>query len=146
MTWTVLMTEATLLGLKVAILGRRVLLVAFGGALGSVLRYLVGLWAGQMLDPTFPWGTLMVNILGCFMIGALATLADEVGAIGPEARALLIVGVLGGFTTFSSFALDTQRLLEASELLRATLYVGGSLAISFAGTLLGIGFIRVIYR
>lgn len=146
MTWTTLTTAATLLGLKATVLGRRILLVALGGAVGSVLRYLVGLWAGQTLDPTFPWGTMSVNIVGCFMIGALATLADEVGVIGPEARTLLIVGVLGGFTTFSSFALETQRLIEAKEMVYMALYVAGSLGISFLATLLGIGLIRLLYR
>ncbi|MHB8577958.1 MAG: fluoride efflux transporter FluC [Dehalococcoidia bacterium] len=68
-------------------------------------------------------GTLSVNVIGGFIIGLLATFADELGRIGPDERLLLVVGVLGGFTTFSSFTLETWRLAENSELGRASLYV-----------------------
>jgi CrcB protein len=129
---------ANLSGLGGPTLLGRVALVALGGALGSVCRYLVGLYAAQQLSATFPWGTLIVNVVGSFLIGALATLADDAGVIGPETRVLLVVGVLGGFTTFSSFSLDTLRLIEANELLYTSLYVSGSLALSLMATAVGI--------
>ena len=85
----------------------RLLLVLLGGGLGSAARYLVAVWMADRFGPFFPWGTLTVNILGSLLIGLLATLADELGSLGPEVRLFLIVGVLGGFTTFSSFSLET---------------------------------------
>ncbi|MHB8575483.1 MAG: fluoride efflux transporter CrcB [Dehalococcoidia bacterium] len=124
----------------------RVGLVAAGGAFGSISRYLVALYTAQYFGGTFPWGTLVVNVVGSFLIGVLATLADEVGVIGPETRVLLVVGVLGGFTTFSSFSLDTLRLLEANELLRGGLYVCASLAVSFLAATAGIALARALNR
>lgn len=86
----------------------RLLLIAAGGAAGSVLRYLASGFA-QDLAPgsTFPVGTLVVNVLGCFAIGVIAELADTHGLVTPATRSLLVVGFLGGFTTFSSFANET---------------------------------------
>jgi CrcB protein len=136
---------ATLLGLKSAVLLRRVLLVALGGAAGSVARYVVGLWTAQAFG-AFPWGTFSVNVLGAFAIGVLVTLADELHSIGPETRALLVVGVLGGFTTWSSFSYDTVHLVQEHELPRAVLYLGGSLMLSLLCTALGIGLTRNVYR
>ena len=137
---------AAIFGLRSAIFARRVLVVALGGAAGSVARYVVGLWTAQAFGATFPWGTFTVNVLGCFLIGVLATFADEAGSIGPQGRALLVVGVLGGFTTFSSFSLDTIRLVQANELVRASAYVVGSLALSFVAALAGIALARALSR
>ena len=135
----------TILGLKSAVLARRVALVALGGAVGSVARYVVGLWTAQAFG-AFPWGTFTVNVVGAFVIGVLVTLADEIHSFGPETRALLVVGVLGGFTTWSSFSYDTVHLVQENELLRAVLYVGGSLTLSLLFTALGIGLTRNLYR
>jgi CrcB protein len=90
--------------------------VAIGGALGSVSRYLLGNWiqtASRSVD--FPYGTLAVNLLGCFVIGFLSQLAEARGVFTPEARALIFIGILGGFTTFSSFANETYNLFSAGE-------------------------------
>ncbi len=83
--------------------------VALGGALGSVARYACSVGAARWLGAAFPWGTLFVNVAGSFAIGLLAALvaADGRPALGSDARAFLLVGVLGGFTTFSSFSLET---------------------------------------
>jgi CrcB protein len=102
------------------------LLVALGGAAGSVLRHLVSLLAAAQLGTGFPWGTLVVNVLGSGLIGVAA----GVGVQG-EARLLLVTGLLGGFTTFSAFSLETATLYERSPLL-ATLYVGLSLALGLS--------------
>ncbi len=83
-----------------------------GGGTGAVLRYAVGLWVEARTGPAFPWGTLTVNVAGCFAIGVLATLADEHAWITPAARLLLVTGLLGGFTTFSTFGLETWELVE----------------------------------
>ncbi len=116
----------------------RLLLVLAGGAVGSAGRYLVTIWMAERFGASFPWGTLTVNVVGSFVIGLVATLADEFGSIGPQARVLLVVGVLGGFTTFSSFSLETLRLAEQNELPRAALNVLGSLTLGFAAALLGV--------
>lgn len=120
----------------------RLLLVLAGGALGSGGRYLVGTWVAARFGAGFPWGTLAVNIAGSFLIGLLATLADERGAISPQTRVFLVVGVLGGFTTFSSFSLETLRLVDHGDTARALLNVAASLLFAFAAALLGIAVAR----
>jgi CrcB protein len=86
----------------------RVLLIGLGGFLGAVLRYwLGGVAQACATQSTFPIGTLVVNVLGCFAIGALSELVEARGFLTPDGRAFLIVGVLGGFTTFSAFANET---------------------------------------
>jgi CrcB protein len=102
------------------------LLVALGGAIGSVARYLVSVAALAALGPAFPWGTLAVNILGSAAIGAAAGMGIE-----GQQRLLLVTGVLGGFTTFSAFSLETGALFERSPLL-AVLYVVASVTLGLA--------------
>jgi len=99
---------------------QEVLLVGTGGFLGASLRFVVS-GLVQRLDPAgaFPYGTLSVNVLGCLVIGVLGGLADTKGVIGPTARLVVILGVLGGFTTFSTFAYETLALLRDGENLRA---------------------------
>ena len=115
----------------------RLLLVLAGGGLGAALRYLTGLWIAGRFGGAFPWGTLAVNVTGSLLIGLVATLADERGSIGPETRTFLVAGVLGGFTTFSAFSLETLRLEEAQTPARAALYVLASVALSLAAVLVG---------
>lgn len=111
-----------------------VLLVGGGGALGAIARYGVGgLVHRNPVLAGFPFGTLTVNLLGCLLIGLGAGLADARQVIGPEARLFLFVGVLGGFTTFSSFGYETVALLRDHEFLRAGLNAGLNV---FAGLLL----------
>ena len=93
-----------------------IIFVAVGGAFGSVFRYLLGTWtqtASKSLD--FPYGTLTVNLLGCFAIGFLAQLAEARGVFTSETRAFVFIGILGGFTTFSSFGNETINLLREGE-------------------------------
>jgi fluoride exporter len=94
----------------------------------------------------FPWGTLAVNIAGSFLIGALATLADERRLLSPEARLLLLGGVLGGFTTFSAFSLETWRLAEGGSPPRALIYVALSLAGAFLAVAVGVWAVRLLIR
>lgn len=82
------------------------LLVGVGGAIGAVLRYVIGTAVQAGTGPGFPWGTLVVNVAGCLAVGVVSALADR-HDLTPETRAFLVVGVLGGFTTFSAFANDT---------------------------------------
>lgn len=114
----------------------RYLLVALGGALGSALRYGLGAWVQGVLGPGFPYSTLVVNALGSFLIGLVLRLSLE-GVLSGEARLFLAVGVLGGFTTFSSFSYETLALLQGGEAGRAFLYALGSLLLVFGGYRLG---------
>ncbi|GAA5335652.1 MULTISPECIES: fluoride efflux transporter CrcB [Thermus] len=106
----------------------RYLLVALGGALGSALRYGLGAYVQGLLGPGFPYSTLFVNALGSFLIGAVLRLSLE-GALSPEARLFLAVGVLGGFTTFSTLSYETLALLQDGEVGQALAYVGLSLGL-----------------
>ncbi len=116
----------------------RLALVIAGGGLGTVARYFVGLWMAGRFSADFPWATLSVNVAGAFLIGLLATMADENGAIGADARAFLIIGILGGFTTFSSFALEWWRLAEGGNSTNAVLYIAASLVLSGVAVTAGI--------
>ena len=114
------------------------MLVLLGGALGSGARYLVSLFFLERFGSGFPWGTLTVNVVGSFLIGLIAALADEQTVLGPSSRVFLVVGVLGGFTTFSSFSLETLRLLEHDGVGPALLNVAGNGALSILAAVLGI--------
>ena len=111
-----------------------VLLVALGGAVGAVARYGVGLGAARLFGLAFPWGTLLVNVVGGLAMGVLAAEA------GPDQEALRLalgVGVLGGFTTFSAFSLETVRLMEHQPGL-AMLYVAASVLLSVGACWVGL--------
>ena len=97
-----------------------VFIVGIGGFIGSALRYLVAGWAQQIsksLD--FPYGTLTVNLIGCFVIGFLGQLAESRGVFTSETRLLVFIGLLGGFTTFSSFGNDTLNLARSGQMFNA---------------------------
>ncbi len=112
-------------------------LVAFGGAVGSVARYLVGTALVAMLGPAFPWGTLTVNVTGAFAAGVLLGVGDARGV--PDAtRLLLLTGFLGGYTTFSAFAVETMRLAEQQGALVAGGNVGANLVVGIAAAAIGI--------
>ena len=101
--------------------------VALGGALGSVFRYLLSAWtqsASKSVD--FPYGTLTVNLMGCFVIGFLAQLAEARGVFTSQSRAFVFIGILGGFTTFSSFGNETINLLRDGETWNALANVGAN--------------------
>jgi CrcB protein len=107
--------------------------VALGGAVGSVLRWLVGGWVHALMPTsTFPWGTFVVNALGSFAIGALLGLALERALVSPATRLLLVTGVLGGFTTFSAFSYETLQLARDGQWPAAAGYSLGSVAVGFA--------------
>ena len=114
------------------------LLVALGGAIGSVARYrLSGLVLHHTIDWRFPAGTFAVNVLGCLTAGVLAGLAEKHDLLSPEARLLLFTGVLGGFTTFSAFGLETMFLLRRGEVWIAAANVLGSVVAGLLALWLG---------
>ena len=115
------------------------LVVAIGSAIGGVSRYGVGLLAARAWGVTFPWGTLLINIAGSFVIalfGAM-TLANGPMPMSTNMRAFVMIGFCGGFTTFSSFSLQTMELLQAGEIVAAALYILASVGLCLAGVFLG---------
>lgn len=101
------------------------MLVGTGGFIGAILRYgLSGFVQGSTPMSTFPWGTLAVNLLGCLMIGLIAGLVESRQLLTLEVRMFALIGVLGGFTTFSTFGYEAIALMRDSEYLRAFAYVG----------------------
>jgi CrcB protein len=113
--------------------------VAIGGALGSIARYWCSGFAARMIGETFPWGTIVVNILGSFVIGFAATAMGPDGRMfyGTGARTFVMIGVCGGFTTFSSFSLQTLNLVNDGEVLAAFGNIGISVMACFAAVWLG---------
>lgn len=113
-------------------------LVFLGGGLGSVGRWLVGLGAMRLMGTGFPWGTLAVNLIGGLVMGVLARVLVFLPSSGHDARVFLMTGVLGGFTTFSAFSLDTANLWLRGEAGAAALYVGLSVAGSLGAVAVGL--------
>lgn len=101
--------------------------IAAGGAIGACARYAMNLATLQALGPAFPWGTFAVNVLGCFLFGLIAGLAASRGMFSQTGRVFLLVGVLGGFTTYSSFAFESVELARSGQLAAAAANVGGQL-------------------
>jgi len=116
--------------------------IALGGAVGAVARHLVGAHLLRLLGGGFPWGTLTVNVLGSFAMGALIELMALRWNVGPELRAFMTVGVLGAFTTFSTFSLDVAVLGERGEVLPAALYVLLSVGLSISALFFGLWLFR----
>ncbi|HEX6995438.1 MAG TPA: fluoride efflux transporter CrcB [Gammaproteobacteria bacterium] len=112
--------------------------VALGGALGSMSRYAVGRVVARFAEGAFPWSTLIVNVSGSLLIGVLAALAaDGRAPLSSEARAFLLVGVLGGFTTFSSFSLETLSLVRDGQWVGAAVNVLASVGLCFLAVSIG---------
>lgn len=113
--------------------------IAAGGALGTLVRYWINLLATARLGEAMPWGTIGINISGSFLIGMVAALTEPGGRLmlSPEVRLFLIVGFCGGYTTFSSFSLQTLALLQAGEPVRAAANVVGSVLLCLLAVWLG---------
>ena len=124
------------------------LYVALGSAIGGVSRYLLGGLVQRMLDTTFPAGTLLVNVTGSFLLGAIIRYALEIPSLTPEVRAFLTIGFCGGYTTFSTFSYETMALLEDGEWARAGVYITASVILSLIATFLGLALARqvIIWR
>ena len=115
-----------------------ILAIAVGGALGSVLRFLASTWTDNRLGGDFPYGTLLVNVLGSLLMGLLYTLLVERSALDPIWRAGLIIGVLGGFTTFSAFSMETVNLIAGGEFPKALVNIALSVCLCLTATWIGI--------
>jgi len=121
-----------------------VLLVALGGALGSVTRYLVSQAVHRISSPFFPYGTFVVNVTGCLVFGLFAGLANERGPLGTGGRAFLLVGLLGGYTTFSTFGFETFELVRTARFGAAMANAGGQVILGVAGLWLGLVLSRAL--
>jgi CrcB protein len=120
------------------------LVAGAGGFVGAILRYwvsgIVQRWSGSM----FPFGTLAVNVLGCLLLGAVMALVEYRQLLGPHSRILVTIGMLGGFTTFSTFGYETFMLLRDNELAMALANVGLSVAVGTAAVMLGWFAVRAV--
>lgn len=123
----------------------RLLLVGLAGAVGTCARYLVGLGAGRMLGTGFPFGTLIVNVVGCFLIALIAQVALTTELISPTLRVTLTTGFLGGFTTYSSFNLETTRLMQERAWYAAATNFGATVIGCFLAGVLGFAVARRIF-
>jgi CrcB protein len=121
-----------------------IIAVAFGGAIGSVARYLVGIGSGKLLGLDFPWGTLIINVVGSFLIGAFVESFALRWDLPQVARVFLTVGICGGFTTFSTFSLDSYLLMDRGEWWPAVSYIIGSVILSIAGLVAGLQIVRAV--
>ena len=125
---------------------RAVVAVAAGAAIGGALRYVVGQLFLQRFGPGFPYGTLFINVSGSFLIGIVAQLAlTRAFGITPLVRLLLATGILGGYTTFSTFSLDALTLLESGAM-PALVYSVASVVLGFGGAALGVVLARLALR
>jgi len=123
---------------------RILFIIFFGGGLGSLLRYLVNRWVTGLATTVFPYGTFLVNITGCFLIGFLVFFTERFGSNALNWRLFLVTGFCGGYTTFSSFSFENIQLMTNHHIFTLLLYTLGSIALGFAATYMGIVLARNI--
>ncbi len=116
----------------------RFLMVCLGGAFGTGARYLFGGWAQRALGTAFPYGTLIINLVGSFLLAAIMYLSLEVGLIPANARVVLATGVMGGFTTYSTFNYETLKLLQTGSVAIGALNVAGTVVGCLVAGVLGL--------
>ncbi|HEY1507090.1 MAG TPA: fluoride efflux transporter CrcB [Stellaceae bacterium] len=119
--------------------------IAVGGALGSMARYATGVYVGRWLGTAFPWGTLLINIIGSFLIGAFAESFALRWDASQSTRVFLVVGICGGYTTFSTFSLDIVTLINRGEALAAGAYIVASVALGLLALYAGLHAMRLIF-
>jgi CrcB protein len=120
------------------------LIVFFGGGLGAAARYGMNVGVGRVMGSDFPWHTLAVNIIGCFVMGALTEAMALRLNVSNEMRLFLTTGILGGFTTFSAFALDFALLVERRDMAGAAAYVLASVGLSLIACFMGLWLVRIL--
>lgn len=123
---------------------QRFFFICLAGALGTGTRYLVGLWAEKHLKQAMPWGTLLVNVGGCFLIALVMELSLRTTAISPSMRVVITTGFLGGLTTYSSFNYDSTRLLLSHAPISGVLYIALTLGLCFFAGILGLVLARAM--
>jgi CrcB protein len=120
------------------------LVIAIGGALGSMARYATGIYVGRWFGAAFPWSTLLINIVGSFLIGAFAESFALRWDVSQSTRAFFVVGMCGGYTTFSTFSLDIVTLMNRGEALTAGLYIVASVALGLLALYGGLHAMRLV--
>lgn len=123
---------------------KSILLIGLGGGIGSIARYFCQKWFADNIQHGFPWGTFVVNILGCFLIGVFYALSEKSTLLSPQTRLFLITGLCGGFTTFSTFAFENTNLLRSGDMVYTLLYVGASVILGIGAVFAGIGLIKLL--
>jgi CrcB protein len=121
-----------------------VVLVGAGGFLGAVVRYLVDGWVSRATGGSFPWGTLVINVSGSFVLGVLFAAATERAILPPEIRAPVMIGFIGAYTTFSTWMLESWRLVEQGAVLAALANIGGSVVVGVVALVLGLAIGRAV--
>ena len=125
----------------------KLLIIGVGGGIGSIVRFLLSTSVQEKLNnATFPFGTLVVNITGCLVIGMLSHLSDAKGIISSDLRAFLFIGLLGGFTTFSTFSNETVNLIRGGEYIQGTINIACQLFIGIGAVIAGRLLAQVIWR
>lgn len=124
---------------------KTILFVGTGGFIGSVMRYLLQVWVEKGMNSTFPLGTLIANITGSFVIGAVYALAEKGNLMSAGWRIFLTVGICGGFTTFSAFAYNNFTMIREQTTGQLFLNIGGNLFLSILAVYLGIILIRTVF-
>ncbi len=125
--------------------GTLLLMVGIGGALGSMARYLIAGWVQPSYWTGFPYGILIVNITGGFLMGLFTEAMALKFHVSPEVRAFLTTGILGGYTTFSTFSLEAGMLIERQAYTQAVFYITGSALLSVAALFAGFWLMRAVY-
>ena len=120
------------------------LLVGLGGALGAMARYGLSAWFQRRAGDSFPWGTFVVNLVGCLAIGAVLYGVEERAWLGPQARLFAAAGVIGGFTTFSAFGFETLQLVQGGRWGWACAYAAGSVVLGLAAVWMGRALMRLV--
>ena len=120
------------------------LLVGLGGGVGSMARYLCQKWFNENYPHPFPWGTFTVNLVGCFLIGIIYAASEKTTVLSPQTRLLLITGLCGGFTTFSTFAFENMTLLRTGDVFYFFLYAVGSVVLGIAAVYIGSFIIKLL--
>ena len=122
----------------------KMLLLALAGALGTLARYGLSGMVHRLTSPSFPWGTLTVNLLGCFVAGMLWSLFEDRWPVSGETRTIILVGFMGAFTTFSSLILETSELLRSAEWIQASLNLTMQNGIGFLALFAGAALARMV--
>jgi fluoride exporter len=125
-------------------MGTNILIVGLGGGVGSILRYLCQKWINESYQHNFPLATFLVNVFGCLLIGIFYALGEKGNILSPQTRLLLITGLCGGFTTFSTFAFENMNLLRTGDNFYFFLYAVGSVVLGIAAVYVGSFIIKLL--
>lgn len=123
---------------------KNILLVGLGGGAGSIARYLCQKWFSENYPQPFPWGTFLVNLLGCFLIGLIYAASEKGTVLSPQTRLFLATGFCGGFTTFSTFAFENMLLLRSGDTLFFFIYTIASVVLGIAGVFAGVAIMKLL--